>query len=147
MIVGEYETKVTDNFRVAVPVKFRKEIGNELIVMQGYEECLVLTDASRFAALTKDISNGSFMSGAVRDTTRFLVGSANEIKVDKQGRFTLPQSLKEYSSIKDEVIFLGLINWIEIWNKQNWLEKKKQVKKDSNKLAEEINIALTNDKP
>jgi MraZ protein len=135
MLIGEFETKVTDKSRVALPKKFRQELGSKLIVMQGYEGCMILVDEERFTALTKDITNGQLTSNAIRDTTRFLVGSAHEIELDKQGRFVLPQSLKSFSKINEEVVFLGLMRWIEIWDKDKWLKQKSQIGENSSEIA------------
>jgi len=138
MLIGEFETKVTDKNRIALPKKFRSELGKNLIVMQGYEGCMILVDEEKFLALTKEISDGRFVNDAVRDTTRFLIGSAHEIDLDKQGRFILPQSLKSFSNIDKDVVFLGLMRWIEIWNKDKWLERKNYISTNSAQITEKL---------
>ena len=81
-------------------------------------------------------------SNAIRDTTRFLVGSAHEIDLDKQGRFVLPQSLKSFSKVNDEVVFLGLMRWIEIWDKNKWLNQKQMIGENSSEIANRLNDEL-----
>jgi MraZ protein len=144
MLIGEFESKVTDKNRVAIPKKFREELGAKLVVMQGYEGCMILVDEEKFLALTKDITNGKFINDAVRDTTRFLIGSAHEIGLDKQGRFILPQSLKSFSQIEDEVVFLGLLNWIEVWDKNKWLQRKNVISSNSSEIAQRLDSGFSN---
>jgi MraZ protein len=144
MLIGEFETKVTDKSRVAMPKKFRDELGDKLIVMQGYDGCMILVDEDRFLALTKDITNGRFVNDAVRDTTRFLIGSAHEITLDKQGRFVLPQSLKSFAEVNDDVVFLGLMRWIEVWDKTKWSAKKKLISSDSSAISDKLDKSLSN---
>lgn len=142
MLIGEFETKITDSNRVAVPKKFREELGNDLMILNGYEGCLIIVDESKFLALTKDIIEGRFINDAVRDMTRFLVGSAQEIRLDNQGRFVLPQSLRDYAGLESECIFLGLFNWIELWSKSRWLERKEFVKTHAVEIANKLERSL-----
>jgi MraZ protein len=111
--------------------------------MQGYDGCMILVDENRFLALTKDITNGRFVNDAVRDTTRFLIGSAHEVTLDKQGRFVLPQSLKSFAEVEDEVVCLGLMRWVEIWDKKTWNARKKAISDNASQISEKLDKALT----
>lgn len=142
MLIGEFESKITENNRIALPKKFREELGNGLIVMNGYEGCLIVVNQEKFLALTKDIAEGRFINDAVRDSTRFLIGSAQEIRLDKQGRFVLPQSLIDYSGISDVGVFLGLLNWVELWDKNKWNERKLYISKNSTQISSKLDQIL-----
>ena len=48
----------------------------------------------------------------VRDTARY----ASPSTYDRQGRVTLTPSLIEYASLEKDVLIIGMINKIEIWN-------------------------------
>lgn len=139
MLIGEFTTKFTSGNRIALPKKFRSELGDFLIVTQGYEGCLVLVDKARFQKLTEGVANKPFIAGDVRETTRFLLGGAHEIELDPQGRFVLPNHLSQHAKIKDdEVVFLGLINWVEIWSKGRWDEHKEKLEQKSAEIAERL---------
>lgn len=138
MIIGEYQNRIGDKKRIALPKKFREEIGSKLILTRGYENCLVLVNPKMWESIAKEVINGSFINKNIRETSRFLVGSASEVELDDQGRFVIPSPLFNHSKLKDEVVFLGLVNWIEIWSKEEWEKKLKQLEKDSSKIADEI---------
>ena len=143
MLIGEYKNNLGDKNRVAMPKKFRDELGNSLIVTQGYEGCLIVVSPKQWEDLTKETATGPFVSGSVRDTTRFLLGGAAEVQLDKQGRFVLPKNLVDYSEIKDQVTFLGLGRWIEIWDTEKWNERKNYLAKNSSDIAEKLSqVAL-----
>jgi MraZ protein len=82
--------------------------------------------------------NGSFINKDIRDTSRFLVGGAKEIELDKQGRFVIPQSLLEHAELKDEVVFIGLVNWVEVWDKKKWEERLEYLQEHGEEIAQEI---------
>lgn len=138
MIIGEYQNRVGEKKRLALPKKFRDEIGNQLIITRGYENCLVLVNPKMWESIAKEVVNGSFINSRVRDTSRFLVGSAQEIELDPQGRFVVPAPLFDHAKFNSEVVFIGLVNWIEVWSRENWEKKLAQITKDGAKIADEI---------
>jgi len=89
--------------------------------------------------------NGSFINKNIRDTSRFLVGSAKEVSTDTQGRFVIPEALYEHAEISNEVVFLGLVNWIEVWSKEKWEERMKYLKENGEKIADEISKMKTDE--
>ena len=42
MLIGEYHHNIDDKGRLTLPAKFREELGTEVIVTRGLEECLFL---------------------------------------------------------------------------------------------------------
>ena len=139
MIIGEYRSRVGEKKRVSLPKKFRDELGEEIILTRGYENSLILVNKGMWEKIGKNVLNGSFINKNIRDTSRFLIGSATEIGIDKQGRFLIPQALFEHAELKKDVVFIGLINWIEIWDKEEWEERVKYLKTHGDKIAQEIN--------
>ena len=138
MLIGEHVYKVGDKNRVALPKDFREEIGSIIVVTRGYEGCLVVVSPSQWEGLIAEAASGPFVSGPVRDTSRFLLGGAAEIELDEQGRFVLPKSLVDYAGIGNEVCFLGLGRWIEIWDKSSWEERKGFLSKEAGGIAEKL---------
>lgn len=138
MIIGEYKSKVGEKKRIAIPKKFRNEIGNKLILTRGYENCLVLVSEDQWKGIASEVLNGSFINRDIRDTSRFLVGSATEVEPDAQGRIVVPQPLYEHALFEDEVTFLGLGNWIEIWSSQEWEKRLSYLQKNGDQIAQEI---------
>src|SRR3989338_11195004 len=111
MIIGEFNQKLGDKNRIAFPKKFREELGNKLIITKGYEGCLVLMSPAQWEEMISGAVSGPFVSGLIRDTTRFLLGSASEIELDAQGRFIVPTYLKDYGSLNLDGVFVGLGLW------------------------------------
>ncbi len=139
MLIGEYKSKVAEKKRVSLPKKFRDEIGDDLILTRGYEQALILVNKKLWKNIAKEVINGSFTNKDIRDTSRFLVGGAKEIEMDTQGRFVIPTPLYDHAKLKEDIVFLGLINWIEIWDLSKWEERLKYLEKHGDEIAQEIN--------
>jgi len=138
MLIGEYRSKVGEKKRVSLPNKLRKELGKNLILTRGYEKSLVLVNKEMWESIAGEVVSGSFINKSIRDTSRFLIGSASEINPDNQGRIVIPQGLYEYAQLSKEAVFIGLVNWVEIWDKKNWKARLNYLKEHGDEIADEL---------
>lgn len=139
MLIGQYKSKLTDKDRISVPKKIRLELGEKLIIARWYESCLVLVSQEGWDKLTKRIMGKlDLVVLPVRDIDRFILGAAYEVELDKQGRFIVPDILKQFASITDEVTFVGLGDRVEIWATSVWQEFEETSEKRAARAIEEI---------
>jgi len=110
-----------------------------VVVGQWYENCLVIISQQQWQKLLKGIEEKPFITAPSRDTDRFLVGGAFEIELDSQGRLVIPPSLRQYAGLKEEVVFVGLLNRVEIWDKANWDKHQKYLDEHAEEIAERLN--------
>src|SRR4030042_4755747 len=139
MVIGQYLVKLTEKNRTALPKRFRNELGNEVIIARWYEGCLVVVSNKGWRALLDKLTGKSeLITEPVRDTDRFILGSAFEAELDNQGRFVIPKILKDYANLGDEVIFVGLGDRIEVWNKNAWKEREIYVQENAAQMIEKV---------
>lgn len=100
---------------------------------------MVLVSEERWSALLKRLTGSqTIIVTPIRDTERFIFGSAYEVQPDDQGRIVIPERLSEYAGLKEELCFVGLGDRIEIWDKENWEMKEKTIARDSAEYIEEL---------
>lgn len=139
MLLGNYLSQLGQGKRVAVPKKFRSQLGDSCIVAKWYDKCLVLLSEEAWSELLQRLTvTETIPTQAVRDTMRFVMGSAFEVEFDRQGRFVLPDALLNYADIKEEVMFLGLGSRIEIWDKKEWETKENYIAEHAGALLEQL---------
>lgn len=138
MLIGEYHGKLSNKKRTSLPKKFRNELGENIILTRGYEDALILVNQDMWQKIAKEVIDGSFINKNIRDTSRFLVGSATEVQTDKQGRFIIPQALFDHAQLKEDIVFIGLVNWVEIWEKSKWEERLQYLKQHGEDIAQEL---------
>lgn len=126
MLLGQQVIRIGPKNRILVPKKFREELGQEIVVSYGYEGALVLLSKKAWEKEVARSISGPLTEKAVREEARFLLSGAEEIELDEQGRFVLPVHLKKYGEIKNEVYFVGLGRWVEVWDKGKWEFKSKE---------------------
>ncbi len=138
MILGQHNAKVGEKGRVAFPKRFREELGDKIIVTYGFENALMLVSEKNWEALLEGTEDKSFLLGNARDTQRFLLGGAAVVELDSQGRFILPDYLREFAKIKDEVVFIGLNKYIEVWDKKRWEAHRDSIQGNIAEVAEKL---------
>jgi MraZ protein len=139
MLVGSYNCVLGVKRRVAVPKKFLKELGNSLIVAKWYEGCLVIVERTRWEVLLKKLTGvAQTITEGVRDTDRFVLASAFEVKADNQGRVVLPENLVNYAGLGPKAVFLGLGDRVEIWDQVRWEKREKYVSEHAGEFIEKL---------
>ena len=138
-LIGQYSAKVSGKGRTAFPKRFREVLGEKIIVTRGYEGSLIVVSEKDWLTLTEGTGDKPFIFGAARDTTRFLLGNAALVELDGQGRFVIPNHLKEYGQFKEEALFLGLNRYVEIWAKEKWESYQTYLSKNIDKISEKLN--------
>lgn len=139
MLIGSYTSTLSSKRRTAIPKKFLEILGKDLILAKWYEQCLVIVDKKVWEALLNKLSGkAEIATKPVRDTDRFILGSAYEIKPDSQGRIILPENLVKYSNLNENLIFLGLKDRVEIWDKDIWEKKEKEISGNASLYIEKI---------
>jgi len=138
MLIGQYRSKISPKGRTAFPKKFREELGDSLVVTVGLESSLMVVSSKDWESLIEGTQDKPFILGSARDTSRFLLGEATEVVLDEQGRFIIPAYLREHAKMKEEVVFLGLNKYVEIWDKQIWEEYQKYLNEHIGEIAERL---------
>ncbi|MBI4097986.1 MAG: division/cell wall cluster transcriptional repressor MraZ [Candidatus Levybacteria bacterium] len=141
MLIGRQDSKIDEKNRISFPKKFRKELGDSLIITQGFESSLIVIGRNQFDILLEGTRGRPIIDKQAREIERFLLGSAEEIELDEKGRFILPDYLKKYAGLSNEVTCLGLNRYVQIWDKKKWeehnLELIKQIEPITEKLSDE----------
>ena len=138
MLIGQYEAKVGAKSRIALPKKFREVLGDKLIITLGYENSLIIVSEENWKALLEGTEGRPFIHSETRETQRFLLGGATNVELDSKGRFILPGYLREFAQIKDEAIFLGLSRYVELWDKEKWLEYRQNLEKNIDSISKRL---------
>lgn len=138
MLIGEYTHSLDSKHRIALPSKFRNEIGENVVVTRGLDSCLFLYPMNEWQSLSEKVAELGLSKAEKRGLSRFLFAGAQDIDVDKQGRILIPEFLRTFADISSKVVFAGVYDRIEIWNEERWQTYKQQIEQQGEKLAEQL---------
>jgi len=138
MLIGEYTHSLDAKNRLSLPIKFRKELGNKVVVTNGLDACLFVFSLKEWTSFSSELSRLSLVQADKRKFSRFMLGGAVEVDVDSMGRILIPDFLKEFGKFKNKVVLTGVHSRVEIWSEKAWSDYKKAVEKDIDVLAEKL---------
>ena len=123
-----------------LPRKFRDELGQDMVITKGVgkERCLYVFPQAEFETFAAKLSSQPLTARPTRDFQRIFIAGASSETADSQGRVVIPQSLREYAGLTRDVVLLGQIRRVEIWDKGEWERYRTVAEAD---YADETNTA------
>lgn len=120
MFFGSYLHTLDDKGRLVIPYKLRSNVSSRLYILKGYEGSLSLYCENDFGLYLDKLKKLSYESKSCRDVERVALSSVNELELDSQNRIQIPSSLLKKYAIGKEVVVVGVLDHIEIWDKAKW---------------------------
>lgn len=124
MFYGEFQHSIDKKGRLILPSKFRdacKEYGIEkFFVTRGLDKCIFMFSDEEWRAQEQKFKAMPFTKQESRSFNRMFFSGAVDVVPDRQGRFIIPNYLKDYASIRRDTVIVGVANRIEIWDKGSW---------------------------
>ena len=138
MFIGEYNITIDDKGRLAVPVKFREALAIGAVVTRGLDTSLFLLPLEEWGKLADKIAGLPLGQANSRAFARLMLAGAMDTRLDKQGRFIIPEYLRAYAGLKKDVVMVGIQNRLEIWDKAAWEAYAKHAEEDATAIAEQL---------
>ena len=112
LFVSTFTNKIDKKGRVSLPSLFRsalpKNYKNEIILLKSLKnKGIEGLSVSRVKEIASRINNLDFFSDEHDDFTTSIFSEMLPTNLDREGRFLLPEKLKDFAEIKNEVTFIG----------------------------------------
>jgi MraZ protein len=120
MFLGTHEPRLDDKGRLVLPAKFRDGLAAGLVLTKGQDRSIVVWPATEFAAYAERLGEASRSDARVRSFQRVLFSGAFDEIPDRQGRITVPGTLREYAGLDRDVVVVGNGTTVEIWAAPAW---------------------------
>ena len=126
MFYGEFYQNIDDKGRVIIPAKYRPALGSLFYITkdlwnQEDEKCLYIYPQEAFDELREKLRGLSKGPKNSRALSRAFYASVQDSTIDKQGRVLINADLKEHAELKKEIVFVGVDEHIEVWDKEKWI--------------------------
>ena len=120
MFTGEYRHTVDDKGRIAVPSKFRVQLGAGAVVSRWLDACLAIHTQQGWEELAAKVAALPITDQASRRFQRFVFAGAAEVDLDRQGRILLPAFLRDSIGLGSDAVVVGSRDHAEIWVPETW---------------------------
>jgi MraZ protein len=124
--LGEYDVPIDDKGRIFVPADIRKKLPPEavdtFVVVRGFDRCLTAYPQHIWEEKAREILNLRQTERKVRVFIRGMLSQAAEVKLDRQGRASIPRKLLQRVGIEDHMVVIGALDKLEFWNPEDWAQ-------------------------
>lgn len=142
MFRGRFEHSIDGKGRVSIPAKFReilkRDYGSDQLIMTTFDNCLVAYPLTEWQAFEEKLKEFSQLKKESKSFLRFFYSGAMECAIDDHGRILIPPQFREHADLNKEIVFVGVMNRFEIWNKAVWEEEFKTYKETFDEISESI---------
>ncbi|MFZ6017066.1 MAG: division/cell wall cluster transcriptional repressor MraZ [Nitrospirota bacterium] len=122
---GKYYYTVDPKGRIIIPALFREIISTNYspklyIANALFDRCLYVYPLEEWNRLQEQVRTKPRSDEAIRFFMRRVIASAVEVEMDKQGRILIPVAHREDANINSDVVIVGQIERIELWDRNEW---------------------------
>lgn len=142
MILGSHEHTIDSKGRLTLPSKWRAVLPTTVVVTRGLEECLFIIPQDKFLDYAKELERQAILLPEARSWTRYFYGMAEPVEIDGQGRILLSQALRDYAGLNGNVVVVGLVSRIEVWNPEKYKAINSQVESNAVAMSEKMGQLL-----
>lgn len=138
MFMGEYNHSIDSKGRLIIPSKLREDLGESFVITKGLDGCLFIYTEKEWENIENKFREMPLTTKDARKFSRFFFAGAAKMETDKQGRILIPNSLREFALLKKDVVLVGVLDRVEIWNKDNWEHNTLVSDEDMDEIAEHM---------
>ena len=145
MLTGEFNHSIDAKGRLIIPSKFRENLGENFVITKGLDGCLFLYPDNEWKTFEDKLRTLPLTNKDARIFTRFFLGSAVDGGLDKQGRVLISSALRNFAHLEKEVVLVGVLDRVEIWDKAKWEENNTVIEDNMDDIAshmEELGLGI-----
>jgi MraZ protein len=123
VFLGEYFHSLDEKGRVVMPSSFRDELKAGCVVTKGQDGQLLIYTPEEFQERASEVLAEQPKSRSGRRFARTVFAGADSVDVLAGGRVKLNGDLRGFAALEPstEVVVLGVLDHIEVWNKDKYL--------------------------
>lgn len=142
MFRGQFKYSVDSKGRISIPAKLRRHVApdaNETFVMtKGTAACIDIYPLDQWQHIEEKLLKLNPFNPDDAKFIRMISQFASEDTMDSQARILIPQPLIEYAKIEKEVLILGALKKIEVWNPKIYEEYINQTGESYEQIAAKV---------
>lgn len=120
MFLGMHSPRLDEKGRLVLPAKYRDALAGGVVLTMGQNRSIVLWPAGEFAAHAERVEDEVRAGTKPQSYSRVLFSGASDEILDRQGRITVPPTLRAYAGLDRDVVVIGRNSTAEIWDARAW---------------------------
>jgi MraZ protein len=127
LFLGKHSSKLDKYSRLSTPSQFREELSNRSYITQGFDRNLLVLTRDAFQEIYRRVVSLNIADPLARVLLRLILGTAHEVHMDKNGDLPIPNELKEFANLHENILLVGQGDYFEIWSADLWNNQEAQL--------------------
>jgi MraZ protein len=127
LFLGKFSRTLDHNSRFSVPSSFRGQLAAGAYVTQGFDRNLQVLTIDAFQEIYRTVVSLNIANPLARLLLRLILGTAQESGVDADGQLIIPEELKDFANLKNDIFVIGQGEYFEIWSPDLWGKQEAQL--------------------
>lgn len=138
MFLGSVRTEIDERGKLTLPERWRAELMGGAVLTLGVDPCLYIFSRDKFETIAREVDELGMELADIRKWSRYLSGPATELEIDRTGSIQIPEPLRQFADLKEQVNLIGVTSRIEIWNPLKRQESESRELEQIREIAERI---------
>ena len=95
-------------------------VAGTVVITADPSRCLLVYPRDAWEPIQSRLMSLSSFNPEIRSLQRLIVGFADDVDLDGNGRILVPPALREYASLEHHVVLVGQGNKFELWDAAKW---------------------------
>lgn len=136
--IGRFYHALEQKGRLSIPAVFRLKLGKSAVITRGLDGCLFLFPDQNWQAVATQAETLPLTKRQARSWVRLLANNASQITFDQLGRILIPDHLRTIAHLNKEVVVVGSLTHLEIWDKHIYHTYLDQIENQAEAIAESL---------
>jgi MraZ protein len=128
LFLGRFPCTLGGKNRFQVPASFRQDLAGGAYVTQGFDRNLQVLTTRAFQELSQRAMSLNMADPLARLLLRLILGTAQALEKDNQGYLTVPDELKDFAGLKQDILLVGQGAYFEIWAPDLWATQEAELR-------------------
>lgn len=118
-LCGEFRHQIDEKGRIRIPAKLKVCLDADSVICRG-QNCLYVFSGAEFSEMVNKFKTVPFSDVKAQDALRKFFASTYPLEEDGQGRSNIPSKLREDVKLTKNIVSVGVLNRIEIWDEEKF---------------------------
>lgn len=127
---GTFSSSMDSGGRFQLPAALREvsaTVEGRFVMNMGMEQCITLYPMDEWLVYRQQLGSLNVFRPDQRALVRYFLSSATEVRVDAKNRLLVPKHLAQYAALDKEVLLVGMLHFLEIWNPDQYRQNMLQI--------------------
>ena len=128
MFLGKFSRTLDNRSRFSLPSTFSGQLAGGAYLTQGFDRNLQVLTSGAFQEIYRTVVSLNIANPLARLLLRLMLGSAQELGLDADGQLTIPEELKKFADLQEDIFLIGQGEYFEIWSPDLWNKQEAQLR-------------------